>query len=110
MLHMTYSYEGLNRILSANGMTKTALAAELGVSSRTIAKMSKGEKIADHVLKKIADHFSCSVADLCTKKSDNLILQTLRDEKNAKVSGGLYHELQVLMTYNSNHIVRAASR
>ena len=101
---MIYSYDGLDRILSANGMTKTALAAELGISSRTIAKMSKGEKIADHVLKKIADYFSRSVAELCTEKSDNLILQTLRDEKNAKISGGLYHELQVRMTYNSNHI------
>ena len=101
---MTYSYEGLYRVLSANGMTKTALAAELGISSRTIEKMSKGEKIADHVLKKIADYFSCSVAELCAGKSDNTILQTLRDEKNAKISGGLYHELQVRMTYNSNHI------
>ena len=32
------------------------------------------------------------------------ILQILRDEKKAKISGGLYHELQILMTYNSNHI------
>ena len=101
---MTYSYDGLDRILSANGMTKTALAAELGISSRTIAKMSKGEKIADHVLKKIADYFACSVAELCAEKSDNQILQTLRDEMRAKISGGLYHELQVRMTYNSNHI------
>ena len=101
---MIYSYDGLDRILSANGMTKTALAAELGISSRTIAKMSKGEKIADHVLKRIAGYFSCSVTELCAEKSDNLILQTLRDEKNAKISGGLYHELQVRMTYNSNHI------
>ena len=101
---MVYSYDGLDKVLSANGMTKTALAAELGISSRTIAKMSKGEKIADRVLKKIADYFSCSVAELCTEKSDNQILQTLRDEKNVKISGGLYHELQVRMTYNSNHI------
>ena len=101
---MFYSYDGLYRILSAKGMTKTALAAELGISSKTIAKMSKGEKIADHVLKRIADHFSCSAADLCAERSDNQILQTLRDEKKAKISGGLYHELQVRMTYNSNHI------
>ncbi len=101
---MTYSYDGLDKVLSANGMTKTALAAELGISSRTIAKMSKSERIADHVLKRIADYFSCAVAELCAEKSDNLILQTLRDEKSAKISGGLYHELQVRMTYNSNHI------
>ncbi|HCT17388.1 MAG TPA: cell filamentation protein Fic [Ruminococcaceae bacterium] len=32
------------------------------------------------------------------------ILQILREEKHAKISGGLYHELQVRMTYNSNRI------
>ena len=36
--------------------------------------------------------------------SENSILQILRDEKDAKISGGLYHELQVRMTYNSNHM------
>ena len=103
-MKMYCSYEGLDRLLSANGLTKTALAAQLGISSRTIAKMSKGEKVSDRVLKRIAETFSCTVAELCTEKSDNPILQTLRDEKNAKLSGGLYHELQVRMTYNSNHI------
>lgn len=34
----------------------------------------------------------------------NVILQTLREEKEARMPGGLYHELQVRMTYNSNHI------
>ena len=101
---MYYSYDGLERFLSANGMTKTSLAAELGISSKTMAKMSRGEKIADHVLKRIADYFSCSVTELCAEKTNNLLLQTLRDEKDAKISGGLYHELQVRMTYNSNHI------
>ena len=101
---MYYSYDGLERFLSAKGMTKTSLAAELGISSKTMAKMSRGEKIADHVLKRIADYFSCSVTELCAEKTNNLLLQTLRDEKDAKISGGLYHELQVRLTYNSNHI------
>lgn len=101
---MYYSYEGLERFLSDKGMTKTSLAAKLGISSKTMAKMSRGEKIADHVLERISDYFSCSVTELCNEKTDNLILQTLRDEKDAKISGGLYHELQVRMTYNSNHI------
>ena len=38
------------------------------------------------------------------EKSGNEILQILREEKEAKISGGLYHELQVRMTFNSNHI------
>ena len=32
------------------------------------------------------------------------MLQTLRDEKSIRMPGGIYHELQVQMTYNSNHI------
>ena len=34
----------------------------------------------------------------------NKILNILREEKAAQISGGLYHELQVGMAYNSNHI------
>lgn len=32
------------------------------------------------------------------------LLQILRDEKDAKMPGGIYHKLQVDLTYNSNHI------
>lgn len=34
----------------------------------------------------------------------NELLERLREEKDAHISGGIYHELQVRMTYNSNHI------
>ena len=40
---MYYSYDGLERFLSVKGMTKTSLATELGISSKTMAKMSRGE-------------------------------------------------------------------
>ena len=61
---MYYSYDGLERFLSVKGMTKTSLATELGISSKTMAKMSRGEKIADHVLKRIADYFSHCLSEL----------------------------------------------
>lgn len=32
------------------------------------------------------------------------LLETLKFEKNNKISGGIYHKLQVEFTYNSNHI------
>ena len=50
------SYEGLIQRLNDKGLTKTALTEELGVSSRTVAKIGRGEKIADRVLAKIAAH------------------------------------------------------
>lgn len=33
-----------------------------------------------------------------------MLLQTLREEKSIRMPGGLYHELQIRFTYNSNHI------
>lgn len=98
------SYDGLLRKLEEKGLTKTDLTEKLGISSRTVAKISRGEKIVDHVLKKIADFLGCTAEELCRSVSDNALLQTLRDEKSIRMSGGLYHELQVRMTYNSNHI------
>lgn len=98
------SYEGLLSKLKAKGLTKTALTDELGISSRTVAKIGRGEKIAAHVLAKIAAYLSCTPEELYRSISDNLLLQTLRDEKSIRMPGGLYHELQVRMTYNSNHI------
>jgi len=98
------SYSGLLQKLSEKGLTKTALAAELGISSRTVAKIGRGEKIADHVLDKMAVFLGCAAGDLYQIISDNPILQTLREEKSIRMPGGLYHELQVRMTYNSNHM------
>lgn len=98
------SYDGLIGKLNEKGLTKTALANELGISSRTVAKIGHGEKIADRVLDKIAAFLGCKPEELCRNISDNALLQTLRDEKSIRMPGGLYHELQVRMTYNSNHI------
>jgi len=98
------SYDGLYEQLRKKGITKTDLTSEISISSRTIAKIAKGEKLSKKTMQRIADYLGCETGDLCREKSDNAILQILRDEKEAKISGGLYHELQVRMTYNSNHI------
>ena len=97
-------YNGLYSKLAEKEITKTDLSKELGISSRTIAKIAKGEKLSKATLQKIAGFLSCSHEELCVEVSDNSILQVLREEKEARLSGGLYHELQVRMTYNSNHI------
>ena len=98
------SYDGLYEQLRKKRITKTDLTGQLGISSRTIAKIAKGEKLSQRTLQRIADFLECDADVLCREKSDNAILQILRDEKEAGISGGLYHELQVRMTYNSNHI------
>ena len=43
---MMISYEGLLQKLNDKGLTKTALTEELGISSRTVAKIGRGETSA----------------------------------------------------------------
>lgn len=99
-----YSYKGLEQKLRAQNIGRSELTKRLGISSRTVAKIGKGEKLSRGVMEKLAAFFDCAPEELCREISENPILQTLREEKDAKISGGLYHELQVRMTYNSNHI------
>ena len=98
------SYKGLEQKLNERNIGRSDLTKLLGLSSRTVAKIGKGEKLSRGVMEKLAAFFECKSEELCREISDNPILQTLREEKEAKISGGLYHELQVRMTYNSNHI------
>lgn len=98
------SYEGLQHQLKQKGLTRSDLVTALGISSRTIAKIAKGERLSSQTLERIARYLACDPAVLCREVSTNAVLQVLRDEKAGRISGGLYHELQVRMTYNSNHI------
>ena len=99
-----FSYEKLEAALKEKGISKTMLSEDLGLSSRTVAKIAKGEKLSARSKQKIADYLGLPADEIMREVSDNIILQRLRDEKELRLSGGLYHELQVRMTYNSNHI------
>ena len=98
------SYEGLERALKEKEIGKTELSTQLGLSTRTVAKIAKGERLSKASIQKISDFVGVPSELLMREISDNKILQILRDEKEANLSGGLYHEIQVRMTYNSNHI------
>ena len=98
------SYDVLEKALKDKGIGKTELSTQLGISTRTIAKIGKGEKLSSRSLQKIAHYLGMDPAILMREISDNKILQMLREEKERKLPGGLYHELQVRMTYNSSHI------
>ena len=39
-----------------------------------------------------------------TKEKVSPLLNRLREEKEVKLSGGIYHRTQIDLTYNSNHI------
>ncbi len=98
---MVINQEKLKVLLKKQNITKSALCEKLGISSRTIAKIGKGEDIAERIIVKIAEYLGCELSDLI---NSNEILQTLRSEKMYGLKGRLYHETQIRLTYNSNHI------
>lgn len=98
------SYIGLETLLKGKNIGKTELSSKLGLSTRTVAKIAKGEKLSKSTLNKIAAYLNVTPESLYRIESNNKILQLLRDEREIQLPGGLYHELQIRMTYNSNHI------
>ena len=99
-----YQYNGLLQLLKQNHLNKSDLTKVLHISSRTIAKISKGEKLSPRVIRKLCDYFDCAEETLYSVVPNNPILRQLREEKDVGISGGIYHELQIRMTYNSNHM------
>ena len=65
------SYNGLWKLLIDNGMQKKDLIDKIGVSSTTIAKMGKGEKVSLDVLERICNYFNCD----CICSLENISLR-----------------------------------
>jgi len=101
------SYNGLFNLLKIKGITKSQLSENLGLSSTTVAKLSKGEHISMKVLEDICNHLNCGLNEIVSfekEKSLSNILAVLKEEKQMRLKGGLYHQTQIKLTYNSNHI------
>ena len=70
---MAISYNGLWKLLIDKDMKKTDLVNKLGISSSTVAKMTRGEKVSLSILERICDELECDFGDIIsydrTKKS-----------------------------------------
>lgn len=67
---MHISYNKLWKILIDKGMNKQDLAAKSGVSSASIAKLSKGANITTDVLIKICESLDCTLEDIMETVKD----------------------------------------
>lgn len=68
---MKLSYNGLWKILIDNNMQKKDLINKIGISSTTIAKMGKGEKVSLDVIERICKYFNCNIGDLISFEREN---------------------------------------
>lgn len=58
------SYKPLFKLLLEKDMTRTQLREEVGFSSSTLAKMSKGEYISLETIEKICNYLNCKIEDV----------------------------------------------
>lgn len=70
-MRMKTSYNNLWKLLIDNNMQKKDLIDKLGISSTTIAKMGKGEKVSLDVLERICEHFNCNIGDVISFEKEN---------------------------------------
>jgi Fic family protein len=76
------------------------------MSSTTMAKLSKNENVSIKIIDDICKTLNCQPGDIIemSNTTDNLLLKLFREEKGMKLKGGLYHQTQVKLAYNSNRI------
>lgn len=70
---MAVSYNGLWKLLIDKNMKKMDLVEQIGISSSTLAKMSKGEPVSMSILEKLCDRLDCDFGDIINyekKKAD----------------------------------------
>ena len=61
---MLVSYNGLYKQLIDKGWNKTEFAREVGISSNTLAKLSKNELVSLEVLVRICQRLDCPLGDI----------------------------------------------
>lgn len=95
----------------SKNMTQSEVAEILGVKAATISKYEAGNLEPNiESLKKLAELFEISVDELLNDEERRFdiskinILEVLRQQKEMKLKGNLYHNTQITFAYNTNHI------
>lgn len=94
-----------------NKMTQKDIAEILEVEAGTISKYESG-MIEPNIesLKRLAETFHITVDELLKEDEEKFdvskinVLEVLREQKEMKLKGNLYHNTQVIFAYNTNHI------
>lgn len=102
--------EKIKKYRENKNMTQNEVADILGVKSATISKYETNTLEPNiESIKKLAETFEISIDELLKDEEEfNIskynILGILREQKNMKLKGNLYHNTQITFAYNTNHI------
>ena len=95
-----------DKIKSMEYISVKEYSQKWGISERTVRNQCATGKIEGAFLTGKTWNIP-SLAEPAKKgiaKKESLLLSTLREQKEMKLKGGIYHRTQIDLTYNSNHI------
>ena len=90
-----------------NYISVAEIAKKWGVPERAVRNYCAEGRVAGAILEGKTWKIPENVEKPVRKKREdasNTLLDILKEEKKAKLRGGIYHRVQVDLTYNSNHI------
>ncbi len=101
--------EKIKKYRETKGFTQAEIAELLCVSPATVSKYEAGTLEPNiESIKKFSELFEVSIDKLLKDDAFDIskidILAVLREQKEMKMKGNLYHNTQITMTYNTNHI------
>ena len=101
--------EKIKKYREEKKMLQVEVAEVLGVKPATISKYEAGTLEPNiESLKKLAELFGVSVDELLKEDEFDVfkinVLEVLREQKEMKLKGNLYHNTQIIFAYNTNHI------
>lgn len=70
---MALSYKKLWKQLIDHDMTRMDLRDAVGLSSTTLAKMSKGDTVTTNVLERICSNLKCNIGDIVDYVPDSVM-------------------------------------
>lgn len=89
-------------------LSAAEIAAKWGVSERSVRNYCAQGRISGAFLTgktwSIPADAEKPTRKNSKKKDPETLLEILKEQKNSRQSGGIYHKLQIELTYNSNHI------
>ncbi len=101
------SYKKLFLLMEEHEISKEKIKKEIGLSSATMAKLAKNQEVAMSTIQALCNYFDCQPGAILSYEKEvdeNSLLFKFRDEQSIKLKGGLYHQTQIRLAYNSNHM------
>ncbi len=103
--------EKLKSYRESKKMTQAEVAEALEIRSATVSKYESGILEPNiEALKKLSELFEVTIDELLNDEQDRFdiskinLLNILREQKEMKLKGNLYHNTQIIFAYNTNHI------